>query len=361
MKVIFRVDASVRMGTGHLLRCLTLAESLQERGVQVRFICREHSGNLIALLRQKAIPVTTLPAPGMNDMVSAEDYAVWLGMTQAEDAEQTIEALNGEKPEWLVVDHYGLDAEWEQRMRPYVSKLMVIDDLANRFHDCDILLDQNYSSEGERRYAELVPETCKLLVGPLYALLRPEYAMYRKILRGRDGRVKKVLVFFGGSDPHNMTGKAIDALSHPTLKHLGVDVVVGANNPHRKTIEQQILHRPLTTLYNTRSHLADLMSQADFAIGAGGVTTLERMCLGLPTVVVSIAENQIHSCIALHSTHYIDYLGCQDKVDVFSLANKVFHMIDNPCQLIEMSLAGQALVDGYGADIVNGVLVGYRE
>lgn len=359
MNVVFRVDASARMGIGHLMRCLTLAESLRERGVQLRFICREHTGNLIAHLRQKAMPVTVLPAPAINHTASGEDYAVWLGVTPAEDAEQTIEALNGEKPDWLVVDHYGLDAGWEQRLRPHVGKLMVIDDLASRHHDCDVLLDQNYSVEGERRYAGLVPDACKLLVGPRYALLRPEYAAYRRTLRTREGQVTRALVFFGGSDPQNMTGVTLEALSHTELRHLDVDVVIGANNPHREALEKQSMARPQTAIYGLRPHLADLMMQADLAIGAGGTTTWERLCLGLPSLVVSIAENQVPSCAALHYSRQIDYLGYQDKVDAAVVLNGIVHMIGNPGRLVEMSLAGQALVDGCGADIINETL-GYR-
>lgn len=356
MNVVFRVDASSRMGVGHMMRCLTLAETLRERGAQIRFVCREHKGNLIALLQQKAMPVTVLPAPAINDTTSGEDYAAWLGVTRAEDAKQTIEALNGENPDWLVVDHYGLDVEWEQRLRPHVSKLMVIDDLANRRHDCDVLLDQNYSAEGEQRYAGLVPGACRLLVGPRYALLRPEYVAHRKTLRDRDGQVSRVLVFFGGTDQQNVTGMALEALSYPDLRHLKVDVVVGANNPHRNSIEQQVLRRPHTTLHASRPHLADLMAQADLALGAGGATTLERLCLGLPSLVVSIAENQMPSCAALHHSRLINYFGHQDKVDAAGFCNEIIRMIGNPSRLVEMSLAGQALVDGFGADLINETL-----
>lgn len=356
MKVVFRVDASAQMGIGHLMRCLTLAEKLRESGAQLRFICREHSGNLIAQLQQKAMPVTVLPVPAINDTTSGEDYAIWLGVTQAEDAKQTIEALNDEKPDWMVVDHYGLDVEWEQRLRPHVGKLMVIDDLANRHHECDVLLDQNYSAEGERRYVGLVPDTCKLLVGPRYALLRPEYAEYRKTLRARDGQVRRVMVFFGGTDPQNVTGMALEALSHSNLKHLEVDVVIGSNNPHRKSIEQQVLHRPHTTLHEPRPHLADLMVQADLALGAGGATTWERLCLGLPVLVVSIAKNQVPSCDALHRSRLVNYLGYQDKVDAAGFFHEIIQMIGNPSRLVEMSLAGQSLVDGHGADIIKETL-----
>jgi len=348
MNVVFRADASARMGIGHLMRCLTLAEALRERDVQIRFVCREHAGNLIALLQQKAIPVMVLPAPVAKDTAYSEDYATWLGVTQAEDAQQTIEALNGDEPDWLVVDHYGLDIEWEQRLRPHASKLMVIDDLANRHHDCDILVDQNYSAEGEQRYAGFVPDTCGLLVGPRYALLRSEYATYRKTLHTRDGKVRRVLVFFGGSDPQNMTGMALEALSHPNLKYLEVDVVVGTNNPHRQFLEQLALHRPFTTLYEPRPHLADLMAKADLALGAGGATTWERMCLGLPTIVTSIAENQCPGAEALAAVQLIHYVGHASEVTPESLSKAVIELVSNPGRLTELSAQNQLMVDGLG-------------
>ena len=348
MKVIFRVDASNAMGIGHLVRCLTLAQALSDSGAQISFICRELDGNLIALLHEKALPVTVLPAPKIQSKTPGKNYANWLCVTQEVDAEETIEALNNEKPDWLIVDHYGLDIEWENRLSPYISNLMVIDDLANRHHKCDVLLDQNYSAEGVRRYENLVEDNCKILVGPRFSLLRSEYADYRRSMRTRDGQIRNVLVFFGGSDQQNMTGMALDALSHPEFLYLNVDIVIGTNNTNCDSIEQQVLQRAHTTLHRFRPHLADLMVQADLALGAGGTTTSERLCLGLPSLVVSIAENQIPSCKSLHSSRFIEYLGHQDKINTTDLVNGITNKIENPSELVNMSLAGQNLVDGLG-------------
>lgn len=331
------------------MRCLTLAETLRGRGVQTRFICRAHKGHLLALLQQSAMPVTVLPASVSGDRLLAEDYAAWLGVTQAEDAEQSIKALDGEKPDWLVVDHYGLDAEWEQRLRQHTSKLMVIDDLANRRHDCDILLDQNYFSEGESRYAGLVPKTCMQMSGPRYALLRPEYAAYSKTMRARDGRVSRVLVFFGGSDPQNMTGLALEALSCAELCHLEVDVVIGTNNPNREALENQSRERPRTRLWGSRPHLADLMSRADLAIGAGGATTWERMCLGLPTVVISIADNQLPTSAALAEAKLIHYAGHFCSIKIEHLTQLLQNLIQSPERLTGLAIQNQLQVDGVGA------------
>jgi UDP-2,4-diacetamido-2,4,6-trideoxy-beta-L-altropyranose hydrolase len=248
----------------------------------------------------------------------------------------------------LVLDHYGLDVEWEQRLRPHVSKLMVIDDLANRYHDCNLLLDQNYSSEGEERYAGLVDKACKLLLGPRYALLRPEYVAYRKTSLARDGQVKRVLVFFGGSDSQNMTGMAIEALSDPDLKHLALDVVVGANNLHSESLKNQVTERPQTRIFGPRPHLADLMSKADLAIGGGGATTWERMCLGLPTLVVSIADNQRPSSKALKEAKLIYYAGHSTDINIDHLKSLLQTLIQDEERLTELALHNRLQVDGLG-------------
>jgi UDP-2,4-diacetamido-2,4,6-trideoxy-beta-L-altropyranose hydrolase len=348
MKVVFRVDASSSIGTGHLMRCLSLAEALRDRGVETQFICRAHKGHLISLLQKKAMPVTILPDTVNSIETVDADYDAWLGSTQEEDAKQSIAALSGEKPDWLVIDHYGLDVEWEQQLRPHTNKLMVIDDLANRRHDCDILLDQNYSSDGKSRYAELVNKACKQLLGPHYALLPHEYAIYRKIMSVRDGKVGRVLVYFGGSDPHNMTGLALEALSSPELCHLEVDVVIGPNNPHIKALEIQSRNRPRTTIYGSRPHLADLMVQADLAIGAGGTSTWERMCLGLPTLIISIAENQLPASISLAEAKLIHYAGHYSSIKINNLIQLLLNLIDDEKRLLELAIQNQVHVDGLG-------------
>lgn len=347
MNVVFRVDASTRMGIGHFMRCMTLAEGLRTRGVRVQFVCREHAGNLIALLWEKDLPVTSLENVTIDDHASGENHASWLAVTQEEDAKQTIDAIAGGHPDWLIVDHYALDIEWERRLRPYSRRIMVIDDLANRPHDCDMLLDQNYSEDGGRRYQGLVPTTCKLLIGPHYALLRPEYADYRKMLHPRSGRIEKVFVFLGGSDPQNMTGLALEALSCVELRQLDVDVVIGANNPYRTSIEDQARRRPHTTLHGPLPHLADLMRQADLAIGAGGTTTWERMALGLPSLVITIADNQIPIAASLDTLGYIRLIGNAGNIDAHDIRDALCDEI-NTRRYEWRAKAGMGLCDGEG-------------
>lgn len=348
MKAVFRVDASNHMGSGHFVRCLTLANALRQRGADVRFICRAHVGNMIATLARSAIPVVVLPAPPTKKK-HTEDYALWLGVTQETDAAETVAALNGERPDWLIVDHYGLDAGWEGALRPHVGHVLAIDDLANRPHDCDVLLDQNYSRDAATRYENWLPSHCQRLLGPRYALLRPEYAEFRKIRASREGKVQRVLVFFGGTDVANATGTALEALMAPEFRELHVDVVVGASNPHRGVIERQVSQRPFTALHEPRPHLADLMALADLALGAGGATTWERLCLGLPSLVVSIAENQVPACGSLGSSGYIEYLGPISGIGSEQIRLGLLAMMNNPPLLEGMVTKGKILVDGLGA------------
>lgn len=352
MKVVVRVDASVAMGTGHVMRCRTLATALQERGASVHFITRAHPGHLGDMLARDGFEVTLLPKPPTDEEMYRDEYAAWLGVTQQEDADQTIKAMDNQKCDWLIVDHYGLDLAWETRLRPNARKLMVIDDLANRQHDCDVLLDQNYAEDGRERYRAWVPAQCLLLLGPRYALLRPEYAQYRETMVPRTSAIKRVLVFMGGADNANITGMVLAALSAGQLANLAVDVVVGPSFIHKDDVIGQATARPNTHIHGCRPHLADLMAQADLAIGAGGVTTWERMCLGLPSVLISIAQNQVPACEALASSGLIRYMGASIHLDVAAIETAVIEAIAEPEKLRIMGTDNQILVDGKGMNRV---------
>jgi UDP-2,4-diacetamido-2,4,6-trideoxy-beta-L-altropyranose hydrolase len=271
-----------------------------------------------------------------------------LGTSQAHDAEETIAALDGPIA-WMVVDHYGIDASWERGLRDHVDRIMVIDDLANRQHDCDLLLDQNYSADMESRYHDKLPQKTVRLIGPKYALLRPEYAEWRQRRQNKTDQVRQIFVFFGGTDPDNLTALTLSALSSPAFERVAVDVVIGANNPNKEAIEAQATAAPNITLHAPRPHLADLMAKADLAIGAGGTTTWERCCLGLPSLVVSVAENQRPGCEALVAEGVIDYLGTAAEATVDLLASRLLALARDPSPLALMSAAGRRLVDGEGA------------
>jgi len=298
MRIAFRTDSSALIGTGHLMRCLTLADELARRGHEVLFVCRELEGSISVLVRERGHRCNMLPAPTAFSatMPVGEDapgHSAWLGVSQDLDAMQTIAALGNTGPlEWLIVDHYALDAHWERALRGRCKRLMVIDDLADRPHECDLLLDQNLYLEMEHRYEGLLPGTCSSLLGPRFALLRPTFARKRRELRAQSGEVRRILVFFGGIDAENETMKALEAISHIDDARLTVDVVVGASNPHRETLQEYCADRPAIRLHVQTERIAELMRVADLAIGAGGVATWERCATGLPTIAWPLADNQ---------------------------------------------------------------------
>jgi pseudaminic acid biosynthesis-associated protein pseG len=311
--VAIRVDSSKQIGSGHLMRCLTLAERLRKEGADVHFISRDLAGNLHSLVTQHGFELHILPYH--DPYPNLTGYAEWLTVEQELDAQETIAILHTIQPvNRLVVDSYALDIAWEQKIRPLVQEIFVIDDLANRQHDCDILLDQNFYRAMEQRYDGLVPPHCKLLLGPRHALLREEfYAAWEKSA-ARDGVLRRVLVFYGGSDLTGETEKAIRALLQMRLSSVDVDVVVGGSNARRAQIEALCTAHDFLHYHCQVSNMAELMTNADLCLGAGGTTTWERCFLGLPAIVTAIAENQIEICQECAAAGYIIYLGRWSEV-----------------------------------------------
>ncbi|MFT7388524.1 MAG: UDP-2,4-diacetamido-2,4,6-trideoxy-beta-L-altropyranose hydrolase [Candidatus Endobugula sp.] len=353
-EVAFRTDASLQIGTGHVIRCLTLADSLREHGAECRFICRAHEGNLIDLIAKRGYLVDVLPkASGEMPTTQADlAHSNWLGGDWATDVHQTQFALGKAKMDWLIVDHYALDHRWELAMRQACKKIMVIDDLADRRHDCDLLLDQNYGSSISR-YADLTPTECSQLHGPDFALLKPVYAQRRVELDVRSGTIKRALIYFGGgADSEDLTGTALQAFAIPKLLKIDLDIVVGTAYAHRMKLEEAAADRGRVRIHSQLSDLSDLMVQADFAIGAGGATTWERCCLGLPSIVISIADNQRPACEALAAAGLIEYVGESRAVSVEQLQASLQVLISQPEELHRLSSSGMTLVDGAGTDRV---------
>jgi UDP-2,4-diacetamido-2,4,6-trideoxy-beta-L-altropyranose hydrolase len=321
---------------------------LRKHGANIQFITRAHPGHLGDVLARDGFAVTLLPQPACI-VNKGNDYAAWLGVSQQEDADQTITALENQQCDWLIIDHYGLDRVWEAQLQSHTRKLMVIDDLANRPHECNMLLDQNYVVASQERNQACVPAHCQLLLGPRYALLRPEYAQYSETMELRTGDIKHVLVFMGGADNANITGKVLSALSAVQLAHLEVDVVIGHGFIHKAEVTEQASARLNTHIHGPRPHLADLMAKADLAVGAGGGTTWERLCMGLPSLVLSIAENQVPACEALASSGLIRYLGDAHKLDVATIESALLEVLAVAGQLHALATSYKALVDGRGA------------
>jgi UDP-2,4-diacetamido-2,4,6-trideoxy-beta-L-altropyranose hydrolase len=323
MKVVVRADASVAIGTGHVMRCLTLAEVLREHGAEVAFASRDLPGSCCGLVEECGFTLFHLPGDAEIDV--------------NRDAGITAEYLSCCRPDWLVVDHYGIDAEWERQQRPFVGGIMVIDDLADRKHDCDILLDQNFYDDMESRYDGLIPPGSRLFPGPAYALLRSEFIAARRTLRERDGRVRRILLFFGGTDPTNETGKALAALRTMDRLDIAADVVVGAANPNVTLIRELCSHLPQVSFHLQVNNMAEFMAMADLAIGAGGTTTWERCYLGLPTLIIVVADNQLVSSRMAASAGMARFVGQSGDVTADTLASACYDMIDRPADLVQMT------------------------
>ncbi|MDZ4677658.1 MAG: UDP-2,4-diacetamido-2,4,6-trideoxy-beta-L-altropyranose hydrolase [Oligoflexia bacterium] len=312
MNYLIRTDVSVEIGTGHIVRCLTLAQALKNKNHKVIFASYQLPKTWQAQL--KASNFEFLELNDIREIIKLSD-----------------------KPDFLIVDHYELDAQWEKLMAPHVGKIAVIDDLANRPHECDLLLDQNYYLNMEVRYAELVSKKCKLLLGPTFALLRPEFYEARKNLKTRDGAVQRLLLFFGGADQAGETTKALRALLELNKPKLTYDIVIGSMNPHSREIQDIMKQLPQAKLHVQIKNMAELISQADLALGAGGTATWERCFLGLPALTVQVAENQVEMSQALAEKGIIQNLGWHQKVSIDDWRSQIRWAVDNPQELKNMS------------------------
>ncbi|MCA1501867.1 UDP-2,4-diacetamido-2,4,6-trideoxy-beta-L-altropyranose hydrolase [Bradyrhizobium sp. NBAIM14] len=355
-RVVFRVDASVQMGLGHLTRCLTLANALAERGAKSCFLLRSNAAGVMALVEENGHDIRLLPDPPAGnplEMTGAGMYAHWLPITWRQDARQTSEAMDQiGAADWLIVDHYALDSHWENACRRDGLRILAIDDLADRQHDCDILLDQNLVREMHARYRDQVPKSCVKLLGPRYALLRPDFAQQRRMLPSRSGQIGRILVCYGGSDPTNETAKAVRAIASLQIPSVEVDVVLGLSNPHTDSIERLCSGLSGMRVYRGANNIAELMRRADLSIGAGGVMSWERCCLGLPAVVVDIADNQVGALTALADAGAALYLGSATEVTVEMVAEGLLSLFDSAPRVRTMGEAAFGLVDGEGRNRV---------
>ena len=355
-RILIRCDASLLIGSGHVMRCRTLARELQRHGAEVWFLCRRQPGDLINLLEPEfaVLALPEQPSAPCDGLEGRDLYSAWLGCTQEQDAAQCLEVLveaGITSASWIVADHYGLDARWEAQLLAGLSgsdaapKLLVIDDLADRPHQADLLLDQNFFGQAtHQRYQDLVPPQCRKLLGSHYALLGPEYAQLHPLVPPRT-ELRRVLVFLGGVDPDNLTSRVLEALLDPVLADLAVDVVLGLQSPHRQAVAELVARRPHTTLHGPLPSLAGLIARADLAIGAAGATTWERSCLRLPTLVVAIAANQLPFAEALDQAGHLQLLGVGASVTAEQIRFALLAQMTEP----KPEKAAPALTDGWGA------------
>lgn len=356
--VVFRADSSIDIGTGHVMRCLTLAEQLRQQGARCLFVSREHAGNLLSLVHERGFEAARLPVQDVAEIEVRSDegqpeHARWLGASWQIDARETLAAIAGLTVDWLVVDHYALDHRWESELKTACHKLMVIDDLVDRRHDCDFFLNQNLGRR-DADHSALVPKGTKVLLGPDYALLRPEFSELREsAVRRRDtAPMRRILVSMGGIDKGNATAQVLATLRSAEMPaDCQVTIVMGKDAPWLEEIHGMATSMPFpTVVISGVANMARLMAESDLAIGAAGGTALERCCMGLPSIIIVMAENQRHGAREMARTD--SALVIESAGDISEeLPHAIATMVDDAYRM-QMSLRCRRVTDGNGCERV---------
>jgi UDP-2,4-diacetamido-2,4,6-trideoxy-beta-L-altropyranose hydrolase len=341
---VFRVDASTSLGTGHVMRCLTLAGRLRSRLDAIHFLSREHEGNLCDLIEARGFRVLRLPAARTTPVGTAPADSSGVSLEQDHEQCRAAIARLGTRPGLLVVDHYALDRRWEQALRSAVDRILVIDDLANRPHECDVLLDQNLHESPATCYAGLVNPGARVLVGPRYALLRPEFDT--AVPRLRESGVNTMLAFFGGADESNEALKVAHALRALGAQMPLTTFVLGFGNSNGSQLRLAARDLSGITIIETTRHMADLMLAADLALGTCGGAAWERCAVGLPALTVVSAENQREDARLLHRLGAVRNIGEAREMTVRAWAEAILAIKSDPAALRRMSLAAAAVLRG---------------
>lgn len=349
--IIFRVDASSLIGAGHFSRCLCLAIKLMEMNADVYFICRNLSEAYAQQLKSQGIHLIPL----LSDQNSMQEkntgrlvHSHWLEVSQSQDAADTIDAIKFLNREivCIIIDHYALDQEYEKIVKSYVSKIVIIDDIADRVHACDILIDQNNTDQN--RYKNLIPAGCKQLLGPYYCILRDEFIETREKFSYNPEENKNIVVSMGAADPVNATFDIVKSLSHNDYIRSFLRVIVGFLNPHKEQIEW-ICKKSNIQVLSSLPLISQELVQAKFVIGASGVSAWERCYLGIPSLMIAIADNQVPIAKILHDQEAAIFLGMHADMKWENFSKTVESIYYNSKRLIEISKNAQSIVDGLGA------------
>lgn len=350
MLVAFRVDSSQRIGSGHLMRCLALARELERRGATVHFLSRTATGNLNHLIRDAGYAIHEL-AQIMDDRY-ALDHTCWAPAEIEADLRETTRILKVAGAfEWIVIDNYGMDARWEKPLRSCAAHIAVIDDLANRDHEADLLIDQNLLRQVHLRYQGRLPCHCITLLGPAYALLRPEFRElreHRMQQRSRDGALR-VLAFFGGGDASDETGKFLRGWREAAESNWSADVVLGGANLRVATLNKFAASLSGVRIHHQVGNMAALMARANYAFGAAGSSNWERFCLGLEASVVCVADNQRETVETLSDLGLVHYIGHAGHTDAAIYAQALVRLRSLATSIFKPSSRLMKYVDGSGA------------
>lgn len=351
-----RADASIEIGSGHIIRCLSIADQLKAKGHQCFFISRNHDGNLVDFVTQRGYQTFILENDQENtELLLNTEYQKWLGVSEVYDAEQTLSLITAQyqKIDWVIVDHYGLSTKWETSLKKIAKHILVIDDLANREHDADIILDCGLINS-EDDYNVLNKSQAKVLLGPKYALLRPEFTEFRQKINlnkiEESTQKLKLLINLGGVDKDNLTTQILEVFENTVLFYeIELTVIMGLNSPWKECVidKTKQLNYPAQVLVNV-SNMAELMISHDFAIGAAGSTAWERCCLGLPTIMICMAENQKMIAKGLHD------LGATISLDQTEIKTKLSIVLQKikPAQLRDMQRKSMQITEGLGVNLL---------
>ena len=328
------VDSSDKIGSGHLTRCITLAEELKNRGAEILFITRNLRANYNNLIDRKRFNLIELNNNLENNNVEnnksvqlvkqENEYLNWLEVDLKADAIQTIEAIKlMNKIDLLIIDHYAIDSSWEKKLNLYCKKIIVIDDLANRSHMCDLLIDQNLF-KNYKRYINKINKSTELLLGPKYSLIKNDYKKIRSQVHPRK-KIKRIFIYISGADRTKLTYKVLKAFIELKFSEFEFDIVV---NPYIYDEITKLIARSQEKLdiriHKNLPNLSRLMLQADLAIGACGTTSWERCCMGLPSVVFTVAENQIGIANELHNQKYVKWIGDSRDLSYEEIKSRIF-------------------------------------
>ena len=364
MKILFRADASVQQGTGHIMRCLVIADELRKRGHECIFLTQPFLPKFLAQIEDRQHRLVFLKKNKMELEYARIDneYLAWLGRPIIQDAIETLDVIKYERPDIIVTDHYAINATWSSIVSYEEIKTVVIDDLADREHFCDLLIDQNFGREPEQ-YRKLVSQETKILAGAEYIFIKDDFRKMRKAAQTSrlNRRPNRLNICMGGIDKDNATYNVLETIRKLNyFKNWDIDIVLSSASPHanslREYVENQKIH---VQLHFDAENMAELFSKADLAIGAGGVTLWERCCMGLPTVLLTIADNQIPAALAMTKTGAVIYAGdirkqhWENKLDaklktliqgsdvIHTMSRKAFEICDGKgiekvCNMIEL-------------------------
>ncbi|MEZ8859668.1 UDP-2,4-diacetamido-2,4,6-trideoxy-beta-L-altropyranose hydrolase [Vibrio sp. 10N.247.311.51] len=346
MKIAIRVDCSNEIGMGHIMRCLAIATKASSLGHDVLFIGNDIPSTFVERIINSGCKVDSF-ALSVNETSSSNlKHSNWLKGGTYCDALETSKVITKYFgiADWLIVDHYGIDIEWESKLRRSVRNIAVIDDLADREHDADLLLDQNIYDGWSTKYKKLTPSDCKLLVGSSYILLRDEFISLSPLPIG--ARRRDLIIFMGGGDEFNYTGKLLELLIESDNRDkLKVDVIIGPINSHKNNVERLMQFLPHGRLFVNPTNIAELYLNSRLAIGAPGGSTWERCCLGVPSVLVAIADNQLRVGRFLDNEG-IAWLACS----VEQAITRYYEVSHDAALLSDYSCRAQCYVDGKGVE-----------